>query len=476
MRHESADSGAGRRSAPAGVPAAELAAVFAACLVAFFLLSRYLLVSPDTEVTLRNNVLFETDSGVRLRYLTQPGMRPASLTEFMQHPAFFLVWRPVGLALTKLFGLFTSGSQAAVLAVQALICSAAAVGQAMLYATVRRFGASRASALLPVLLLTLATSATLVVVPEHWAMAQGLMLSACFVAAWPGRPDRRRIIVLAALLALIAATTVTNIVLGAALAIPVAAAAGMRRPDRRVLTGLGFAAVVSVIAAGFVVRSLPNIAGFLNLRLAEAPLRALEYGAFGLIAPIVGPVPYASIERQHLALSYEPVSFGMYSTLQWIGVVAWCILLVLGASRALRDRQTRPLAAALVAWVGFNLVFHNLWGDEFFLYSAHWAWALVLLVAIGLRHLRLRVLLPVTCLIVIGQIAAMTTIGQMLRQGTDAAEGSSAQAVTMQCDPHRITALPGAAPAPEAERPAMAATPRCFEAMDPLLSLPTHPL
>jgi hypothetical protein len=72
-----------------------------------------------------------------------------------------------------------------------------------------------------------------------------------------------------------------------------------------------------------------------------------------------------------------------------------------------------------MAWIGFNLVFHNLWGDEFFLYSPHWVWALLTLVMLGIGRLRLRFAVPLVAFIVIGQITTLLTIGDMLRQAPD---------------------------------------------------------
>jgi hypothetical protein len=87
--------------------------------------------------------------------------------------------------------------------------------------------------------------------------------------------------------------------------------------------------VLGLLLAGWGLSRLPHVAGFLNLRLVESPGLAIAYMAFGVIGPIVGPVPHQGVLRQHLTLSYEPFSFGMYSMLQWIGVIAWAGLLLL---------------------------------------------------------------------------------------------------------------------------------------------------
>jgi len=393
-------------------------AIVAAVVVSFaayFVLSRYLRVAPDTVVTLRNNVLFETDSGVRLRYLTDPGTWAASRLEFLQHPAFFLVWRPVGLALTFVLRPLAGATAGAVLAAQILVCSMAAAGAGALFMIARRAKTPRSAAIVPIVLMILSTATVLVVVPEHWAMAQGMMLSACCLVTLPGKPGRARIAVLGLLCVLIAGTTITNAVFGLLLLFPLASSAGIRVRIGRLVPWLAAAGVAALLLAGWGLSRLPHVAGFLNLRLYESPLLAISYMAFGLIGPIVGPVPHQGLQRQHLTLSYEPFSFAMYSPMQWIGVIAWTVLLLTCAVHAFRDRDTLPVAAFLAAWIGFNLLFHNLWGDEYFLYSAHWAWALIALATLGMRHLRSRLVVPLTLAVVAGQITTLLTIGGMLR-------------------------------------------------------------
>jgi hypothetical protein len=400
--------------------AAETIAVLVAACAAYFLLSRYFLVAPETVVTLRNNVLFETDSGVRLRYLTDPGTWAATRLELLQHPAVFFVWRPIGLALTFLFRLVAAPVQAQVLAVQAMICTSAAVGTTVLYRMVGRYGVRAPLSLLPLGLLMFATATVLVIVPEHWAMAQGMMLSACYLLTLPGRPGRGRLVMLGLLCALIAATTITNALFALLLLLPLARAAGIRLPERRVVAGLAVAGFTALMAGVWLLTRLRQVTGFMNMRLVETPLRGLSYMLFGVIGPIIGPVPHESIERQHLVLSYEPVAFGMYTPIQWLSVVAWSCLLGVCTWYAVRDRESRPIAAFLLAWIGFNLLFHNLWGDEFFLYSGHWAWALIALVALGMRHLRARLLVPLVSAVVVGQVMTLLTIGAILRRSPDA--------------------------------------------------------
>jgi hypothetical protein len=72
-----------------------------------------------------------------------------------------------------------------------------------------------------------------------------------------------------------------------------------------------------------------------------------------------------------------------------LGVVA---LVLLAAGGWLMIRQggiCRFAALTSIALIAFNLVFHNLWGDEYLLYSQHWMTPALLLLA-GLFHLPTR--------------------------------------------------------------------------------------
>jgi hypothetical protein len=358
--------------------------------------------------------LFETDSGVRLRYLTDADTRPRAL-EFAQHPAFFLVWRPVALTLEAMLSPFAADSSAAVLAVQLLVCSFAAAAAALIYLLARRWGATAILAVQLSVLFILSTGSVLLVVPEHWAMASAMMLACFYLVSSPGAMTARRIVALAVLALLIAGTTVTNAVFGVLLMGAVLRKSPWRRAERAFFTLLIAGALVTLVFVAPRLLEMPAVSGFFNLRILEAPTQALLYIVFALLAPVIGPVPYRTFEREHVVLSYEPVSFGQYSAIQWIGVVAWAALLAFCIWRAVSDARSRRWTLWLLAWITFNLVFHNLWGDEFFLYSPHWAWAMFGVVAIALKRLPWPAMAAAATLIVVPQLHTLGIIGQMLR-------------------------------------------------------------
>jgi hypothetical protein len=390
-------------------------AAFAMAFVAYVAISRYLLVAPETVVTLRNNVLFGTDSGSRLRYLTDPDTWAFSRLEFLSHPAIFLVWRPICQAFKAVFSWFMSDAAAAVLAAQIVTCGFAALGAAALHRLAAITGSTAAAAWFLPGLLVLATTRAVVVIPDHWAITEGLMLTTFLLLARPGRPETRRTVAIVLLAGLIAVTTTANAVFAVLVLVGLAGAYGVRLPKRLVVVAAGAAGAIGAVLLAKRIVSGPYVAGFFNFRLLDAPLDALRYAVFALIGPIIGPTPYQGIERQHVTLNYEPLSFGQYPALQWVAVTAWVCLLAMAARQALRDPDTRRLAEILLAWVGYNLLFHNLWGDEFFLYSAHWSWALVALVVLGARRLSPRWLIPLVIAVGLGQIWSLWSIGAMLR-------------------------------------------------------------
>lgn len=133
------------------------------------------------------------------------------------------------------------------------------------------------------------------------------------------------------------------------------------------------------------------IKGYATFRLLHDPLQAISYAIFALICPVVGPTPQVVRYPGWDDVSYEPggapLHLSDYFGFQAVGAIAWIVLLIVCISKGFRDDQTRPSVWLLLGWVVFNLVLHNVWGTELFLYAPHWSWALMGLVICGARHL-----------------------------------------------------------------------------------------
>lgn len=162
-------------------------------------------------------------------------------------------------------------------------------------------------------------------------------------------------------------------------------------------------------------------AGFDNLRqVAGRAIRlSLHVGAYSLFAP----APYIEQEERYLDLGaptaqahtchrvcaatrladprVRPVnshpaqltfmgpSHFMFSAAGWIGLLAWGAILAAGVWQIARRRiEGNPrLLAGLCVGIGCNVALHMIFGDDLFLYSAHWMPLLVGAAALATRPL-----------------------------------------------------------------------------------------
>ncbi len=94
--------------------------------------------------------------------------------------------------------------------------------------------------------------------------------------------------------------------------------------------------------------------------------------------------------NQHVPhLTFEtPNPVPRFSRWGWAAIAIWGSLLVLALYRLISCCATRSsLAGALLAGIGFNLLLHFVYGDDLFLYSAHWTFLVTALACLGLRGL-----------------------------------------------------------------------------------------
>ena len=79
----------------------------------------------------------------------------------------------------------------------------------------------------------------------------------------------------------------------------------------------------------------------------------------------------------------------------------------LGLKQCARDKQGARILWLTAPWVAFNLIFHNLWGDEFFLYSPHWSWCLGAVLLAGARRLPPWLVVLLAVPLIVGQVATL---------------------------------------------------------------------
>jgi hypothetical protein len=258
------------------------------------------------------------------------------------------------------------------------------------------------------------TSSCTTALPEHFGISNGL-LSIAFVIPIVVANPRLKIAVLGALVPLCGGTTITNAlypiaslyrygvrsvrtkrVILAAGALALATAAFLYKDSQKVVV-LSQRAILPTYFPSMTRLYLKStmihiyMDSYLNLRLLRHPLSATVYVLYILVAPAVGPSPLVRRFPGRDVVTYEPSHQLLHLSYYWgpqaVGAVIWGVLLVSCSYQAIRDPRTRRFVVLPIGWILFNMVFHNLWGDELVLYAPHWSWALMGLVLLGARHL-----------------------------------------------------------------------------------------
>jgi len=367
------------------------AAVAAAWL---FVLSGVTGVVPGAPLTKRINVLFSSDSADTIKdYVGDRVVRGQGV-----HRLINLIYvAPVRAGYRGLRKVMPE-EQAAVVAGRGFNAAIAGIGVGCVIGLALRRGL-RISALPPLLMVNLlATSMVLVAVPEHFGVSYSLLSMTFVVAA----ADLRLIWALGLLgvfTVVDAGVTLTN---GA---FPVAASAvvvwrksGGRFPSWFLWT---FGVMLLLGSAGLtaIVWHLESrhepvmtwIRTYFNMRLVNDPASAGTFACRGLVDPVIGPTPVVNPgdDTTPPMVSYEPCDapyrLWPYDLAQGVGAACWIFLFLMSCVTLFRSPD-RSLAVLLSGWIGFNLIFHNVWGMEFFLYSPHWSWALLAMVFLGARH------------------------------------------------------------------------------------------
>jgi hypothetical protein len=249
------------------------------------------------------------------------------------------------------------------------------------------------------------TSSATAVLPEHFAISNG-MLSLAFVAPFFIGAERIKYGVLAALTVLAGGTVITNF------AFPLGSLIRFYSASRRFRWRFTLpAAVAAAVNAQFYFLSSSVhyfVTRYLNARLFHAPWRAAEYTLGLVLLPVVGPMPHFNL-YWHM-VSFEPLRFGDYSWIQAIAAAAWLVLLIRSVGKALEEKRLRPEVWMLLGWLAYEALLHNIWGDEFLLYAPNWTWALMALVVLGAPYLSRLFVGSMAGLIAIGQVYTLLAI------------------------------------------------------------------
>ncbi len=394
-------------------------AFFGLSLLALFLLTRYLQIDPGSPIAEEVDSLFSVDASLRWRQLS--GVAPPLFS--ISHTLLDHFWGRIGTVMSWAFMIAWPAESAQLYAATSLVCIMAAAGFGCLALNSLMLNNRLINLILLFPVCLLFTANVIIAQPDHLGLSFGL-LAGTTLALLPGMSDRMRITLLCVLGFLNAVTTATNVLF------PIIVAAILFH-DRISWTKLNRFRWPILIAGGLVVaigvmivaprwNGLQDTVALKNFmfRLFRDPLLAARFAGSGLLYPAVGPVPEAwkwrTIVSPFTHQSYNKTGLAEYTLMSGVAACAWIALLAASSVEMARSRDLRGYWYAVVAWIVFNLVFHNIWGDEFFLYSAHWSWALMLIVLLGSRAIPTWAVALAVLLIIPGQLDTLSAIRRLL--------------------------------------------------------------
>ena len=338
----------------------------------------------ETDVFLDDADLFDAD--IR-RVVHDLARRDGWHYRTKVHPLFVLFFNPLGLALKTWI---VRPRPVALL----LNAAAGALGVVLFRELVARLGVERLrGALWTAAFAVSASQVFFGVFPETFAFS-GASLLLLFVVFAMSRASRARELWAALVAFGITSTNLVAVLLLAFLRLP----AGT--PARKALARAALVGITVVSAAAalgllqkrysartelfFLPSSFAEEAGytFRPQSVAAAAERAGELVRSVLFSSLAAPS--LVVERPG---GLPPVArFGGWTAASGAHALVWAGLSLAGAT-ALRRRAwcAQPLVRALALWVGFNLALHSLYGATFFLYSAHWTFAVLALAASALE-------------------------------------------------------------------------------------------
>jgi hypothetical protein len=373
-------------------------------------LSGWLGAKPDMIVLQRQNVLFNSDTYLWVGRMFVGGLKPLHPV----HPLQYLFWSRPCRALAAVAGLFLPRLDAQALAARCFVAAFAGTGIALLawLGLRNRIRTAELSALFVMYLLF--TSSVTICLPEHFGISNGLLTMA-FVAPLLVTSSRVRLCILGILTVLLGGTTVTN-ALFPMFSLIQSRLASLRQRLGAIAMGSSIALGAGYLVYRWSVEFQFFVRTFIRWRFVHDPLASGAYLFYFLVSPAIGPRPLFVWNWAGLMVSYEPangpLSLANYAGVQVIGAIAWAALLGRCALEAYRTPETRPAVKLLLAWLLFNCVLHNVWGDELLLFAPHWSWALMSLVLLGAPRLSRAFVVTAALLVISCQIPTLIAIKQ----------------------------------------------------------------
>lgn len=364
---------------------------------------------PGRPAASRSDVLFQCDAGMRIGD-TITGENSFGIGT---HLLIGTVWPKMLGAVNRQFA---EPEIAAVAVCRIAAALGAGIGLGILFGCLRRIGWSREKCSVAAAFLLASSYQVIACLPDHFAFSSGILPAAfgVYLLARQGAISRPMATgILIGFAGLASGICLTNGLWPALLL------AGLHFERRAVpwrTAVLASVAVAAILAVSLVfiqrhghrIPVLWQAKHWLNLRILHDPPGAALRAFRGTIDPVIAPRPTIdtnNLERVPM-LTFEP-SGGMptwpFDIARTFAAASWLAFLTL----SLAVRWTPPVRL-LAIWIAWNLLFHNVWGDEFFLYSPHYGWALALLpfVSPGFRWKYL----PLAGLVMVGQFLAIDEI------------------------------------------------------------------
>ncbi len=382
----------------------------------FVVLHVFLVASIGPDRFYSSGFFFNADHGEWPGYLRH-GVSAVSAFD-IRHPGFNFLWRAASRLVFSVLSLALPAREAGVLSALSVVICLAAAGGASLFATpLAARITNRVKFWFLFAAFLLFSSQMIVCIPDHFGCSMGLLSLAYFM--YCRRMERRwKIVCLVFAVVLCGATTLTNALFPALCLAAVLCES--HRWRRRILFAGALLAIASalVLAAALAApgpagdeqaeSSIPGLfKEYSNNRITARPMDAARYGLFGIVAPAVAPPPRRSADG---LLTYEPVPDLSYGPLRLAAAAAWLAVLGVTGYAAWRRREQRAPLIVLLLWVLANLVLHNVWGDEFFLYTPHWSWALASIVILGIDGVPDRLAVPALTVLMLGQAATLVIV------------------------------------------------------------------
>ena len=370
----------------------------------------------------RDNLVFDMD----VPTVAQTLLHEADPQFKSRHRLGRPIWGPVGAALKSLSSPLVGPENARSVAARLLMAFWGGIGFASLWHLARGRGLPLSVRLLLFASYAVFTSQILCSVPEFYGISAGI-LSLSF-AIYCSRLNLLWKAAILSTLTIIGSGTTTTVgaVPAACLALSIIFAYLPPETARKwVLSAIVAGTCLVVIGVGILaigpyrnsIRDTIDGKGVgigTHYRLLRNPEIVPGFVLRGLIHPAVGTHPEI-FDGPTKRPTFNNSIWNQADKLALAGQVAWVVLLVWGTIASLGSGFQNFESLLLIGWIAGNLALHNIWGNEFFLYSPHWSWALFSLVILGAGRIPAVVLWSAGIVMIAGGISEILTIEELLR-------------------------------------------------------------